>query len=190
MTALVETLAGLARPWADFYGDSSLAQSAVAFLHFGGLVTAGGLAFAADRAALRAWRRPDEERRRYLRELAATHRPVLIGLAVVVLSGLAMLLADVEALLPSPVFWMKMGAFALLLLNGLTIRRAERMLSAPAPEPAAGAAGEEPDRDAPPRPQRRADPEAPWRSLRRAALRSAGLWLTVLLLGTLLTSAA
>ena len=50
MSTLVQTAAELARPWADLYGSSAAVASAVAFLHFGGLMAAGGTALAADRA--------------------------------------------------------------------------------------------------------------------------------------------
>ena len=160
MTALVEWT----RPWADLYADSAMVKALVVFLHMGGLLAAGGFALAADRATLRLRRLPGEERLRLVRELGETHRPVLIGLSIVIVTGMAMLLADLETLLPSPLFWVKMGAFALLLLNGLVLRRAgHRLLRAP-PTPRG------------------------WRSLHGAALRSAGLWFTVLFLGTLLAS--
>ncbi len=187
MSTLIQAAAGLAAPWADLYGGSTAAQSAVTFLHFAGLLTAGGFALAADRGVLRHARRPLPERTAFLRELAATHRVVIAGLAVVVASGLLMLAADVEALLPSPVFWAKMGAFALLLLNGLWLRRAEQAA-------ATAEAGPTPD-DAPPDAPSAAEPrpdedERRWRALRSASLRSAGLWFAVLFLGTLLTAVA
>jgi hypothetical protein len=189
---MIKTAADLAAPWADLYGGSTAVQSTVTFLHFAGLLTAGGFALAADRGVLRHARRPLAERTAFLRELAATHRVVIAGLAVVVASGLLMLAADVEALLPSPVFWAKMGAFALLLLNGLWLRRAEHEASAvetrassagPVSEdaPADAASGAEPRPD---------EDERRWRALRAASLRSAGLWFAVLFLGTLLTAVA
>lgn len=170
MISLLQTATAAAQPWADLYADSALVKAGVAFLHVGGLVAAGGFALFADRATLRAGRRTPAERHAWVRELGALHRPVLIGLAVVVLSGLLMLAADLEALLPSPVFWVKMAAFVLLLLNGRALQRAGQRLASSV----AGAA----------------DDAKGWRALRRASLRSAGLWFVVLFLGTLLTSAA
>ena len=189
MTTLMETAAALAQPWADLYGSSAAVQSAVTFFHFGGLLAAGGFALAADRGVLRHARRPGVERMAFLRELAATHRVVIAGLAAVVASGLLLLGADVEALLPSPVFWAKMGAFVLLLLNGLSLRRAEHAVSAaefgdPA-DPADPAPGASPGEGADP-----GEGERRWGALRAASLRSAGLWFAVLFLGTLLTAAA
>jgi hypothetical protein len=164
MIPLVKSAAEVAQPWADLYGDSSLVKAAVVFVHLGALLVAGGFALTADRATLRLGRLDAEQRLEVVHELGETHRPVLAGLAVVVLSGLAMLAADLETLLPSVVFWLKMGGFVLLLLNGLTLQRAERMLQAGDPG------------------------QKLWRSLHRAAVRSAGLWFTVLFLGTLLAS--
>ena len=183
MTTLMETAAALAQPWADVYGGSTAVQSAVTFLHFGGLLAAGGFALAADRGVLRHARRPGVERVAFLRELGATHQVVIAGLAAVVASGLLLLAADVEALLPSPVFWAKMGAFVLLMLNGLSLRRAEHAASAAElADPAPGAPSGEGSAET--------SDERPWAALRAASLRSAGLWFAVLLLGTLLTAAA
>jgi uncharacterized membrane protein len=186
MTSLMDIAAALAQPWADLYGGSALIQSAVTFLHFGGLLTAGGSALGADAGVLRHARRPGVERVAFLRELPATHRVVVAGLAAVVASGLLLLAADVEALLPSPVFWAKMGAFVLLLLNGLSLRRAEHAVSAAElGDPADPAPGASPGEGADP-----GEGERRWRALRAASLRSAGLWFAVLFLGTLLTAAA
>ena len=164
MISIVQSVAGAAKPWADLYSDSSTVKAVVVFLHLGGLLAAGGFALAADRATLRLGRLTEMERLGFIRELGETHRPVLLGLGVVILTGVAMLLADVETLLPSPVFWLKMGGFALLMVTGLTLQRAERRLNGGTHTARA------------------------WRSLHMAALRSAGLWFTVLFLGTLLAS--
>lgn len=183
MRALIETLSTLAQPWADLYGDSAAIAGVVAFLHFGGLLAAGGLALAADRGVLRHGARPWAERRAFVRELGATHGVVLAGLAAVVMSGVLMLAADVEALLPSPVFWAKMAGFGLLLLNGVSLQKAERAVAAsadadPFPDPPAE------------RPRPSAEGERRWRALRAASVRSAALWFAVLFLGALLTAAA
>jgi hypothetical protein len=164
MISLVQMAAGYAKPWADLYSDSSMVKAVVVFLHLSGLLAAGGFALSADRATLRLGRLTESERLDFVRELGDTHRPVLLGLSLVIFTGILMLLADVETLLPSTVFWLKMGGFALLMLNGLTLQRAERRLSGGRHTAAA------------------------WRNLHWAALRSAGLWFTVLFLGTLLAS--
>lgn len=122
---IVETLAELAKPWAKFYSRSDVAQAVLTFSHLAGMLGGGGIAIAADRALWKARQAPDDVRTRVLAELAGTHRPVLIGLALANLSGLMMLAADIETYLPSPLFWGKMAALALLLVNGAWLKRLE-----------------------------------------------------------------
>ena len=163
---LLAAIVSLAQRWAHFYNYSSVAQIAVLFLHFGALLLAGGYAVAADRWVLRGGRLDAAPRALLLNELTALHRPVVLGLVVLILTGTAMALADAEALLRAPVFWLKMACFALLLLNGVTLLRAHRKLQGV------------------PRLDTRFAPE--WRNLQWAARRSVSLWLLTLLLGTLL----
>lgn len=159
---MIEALASLTQPWADLYGDSGLLQGLVTFLHIGGVVLAGGLALAMDRATFRVLAKPLGVRREHLSELGAVHGPVLWGLGVVLVSGVALMFADVETFLPSWLFWLKMTLLAVLLVNGLTLKRAEKRL--------AGNPGS----------------SKGWRQLRWAAGRSVALWAIVLLLGVLL----
>ncbi len=77
-----------------------------------------------------------------------------------------MALADVQTLLPSWAFWLKMGLFLALLVNGAGLRRTERRLATDV-EDAGG-----------------------WRTLRIGAVRSMALWVGTLFIGTLLTSVA
>ena len=161
--SLVHQLATLVAPWADFYNDSKVAQTAVTFGHFGGMITAGGLALSADRATLRAATSPATDLSRQLRELAGVHPIVIAALAVTALSGLLMLGADLENLIASPAFWIKMALFGALLLNGGVMLRAER---------AAGRMGP-------------GDP-ASRRRLRAAAIMSVVLWFAVVLAGSVL----
>lgn len=60
-----------------------------------------------------------------LARLRRTHRLVVGSLAVVVASGLLLLLKDLDALLESRAYWIKMGLFVALLLNGLLLVRVE-----------------------------------------------------------------
>lgn len=164
MGAVLERVTATVQPWADMYADSAVLSIAVRFLHLAGLLVAGGFALAFDRFALRLTNGPATDRVGFVAELTAVHRPVMIGLTVVTASGLALLLADVEYMLPSPVFWMKMGLFAVLLVNGLAIRAAGSRLGNDNRDPTA------------------------WRALRRGSIRSIGLWVVIVLAGVLLTN--
>lgn len=163
---VMETVAAMAQPWADMYAESGVLATLIVFLHLAGLTAAGGLALAFDRSMLRIDRGIVADRSGFLRELSAVHLPVMFAMTIVIASGFALLLADIEVFLPSRVFWLKMGVFALLLLNGLAVQAAGRRLR----------------RDA-------MDARA-WLRLRRASLRSIALWTAVIFLGVLLTVAA
>jgi hypothetical protein len=162
----ITTLAALAEPWANVYNDTPMLQSAVTFVHLAGLLLGGGFAIATDMATLRGARAPELERARFVADLHAAHRPVLIGLAATFASGLLMLGGDVEELLGAPVFWIKMALLALLLANGAVMQRTESRL-----------------RDA------RLEPAVGWRRLHRTAIASFALWFATLLAGTLLLNA-
>ncbi len=129
----LDTLVELARPWAKFYSKSHAAQGVIVFVHVAGMLGGGGLAIAADRAMWKARAAAKDARGALLAEVDRTHTPVLIGLAMVVVSGLLMAAADVETFVPSLIFWGKMAAFALLLVNGAWLQSLERgMQRAPA----------------------------------------------------------
>jgi uncharacterized membrane protein len=161
--SIVSQIAAAVAPWADFYNASKVAQTAVTFGHFGGMMTAGGLALATDRSTLRSVRGEAWEHRRHLRELAAIHPLILGALLVTSLSGVLMFAADVEALAVSPMFWIKMSLVALLLANGWFMLQAERHLERGHPSDGAG-----------------------WRRLRRASMASLVLWFAVVLAGSIL----
>jgi hypothetical protein len=165
--SLINQLATLVAPWADFYNASKVAQTTVTFGHFGGMMTAGGFALATDRATLRVVRGEPTERSRHLRELSGIH-PIVVGaLAVTGASGLLMFAADLETLAVSPIFWAKMGLILLLLFNGYAMLRTERRLMAGDPAEARH-----------------------WRRLRTASLVSLGLWFAVVLAGSILPNAS
>lgn len=159
----LQALASTLQPWSDLYNGSAAVSDAVTFAHLAGMFVAGGFAVATDRAVLRAGR-VDTDRGYVLRELHHVHRPVILGLVLVTITGVAMLLSDVRTFLPSLVFWVKMGLIVLLLLNGWVLERVGRRLLAN-PWESTG-----------------------WRRLRNASLRSGGLWVLTLLFGVLLTS--
>ena len=161
--SLMNQLVSMVAPWADFYNASKVAQTTVTFSHFGGMMTAGGFALAADRSTLRAARGETTDRDRHLRELSSVH-PIVVGaLGVTALSGLLMFAADLETLAGSAVFWAKMGLVFLLLLNGYAMLRAERRLEAGDPAEARY-----------------------WAQLRTASLVSLALWFLVVLVGSIL----
>jgi uncharacterized membrane protein len=161
--SLVHAMATVVAPWADFYNGNKAVQSVVSFGHFGGIMTAGGFALAADRATLKAAAAPAPEHSKYLRDLATIHPIVLTALAVTGVSGLLMFAADLESLIATPAFWIKMGLVALLLFNGWVMLQAERRLEAGDHSDAGG-----------------------WRRLRTASLVSLVLWFSVLLAGSIL----
>lgn len=161
---VLDGVTSLVAPWASFYSDHAVVRTGVTFVHVGGLVVSGGLALASDRAILRTGRASEGERPLRLRDLAATHRPVVAGLGLVMLSGLLLFLADLETYLTSWVFWTKMGLVALLLGNGLLLLRSEQAL------------------------ERNLDLEGGWAHLRRRAAASVSLWLLITLLGTALVN--
>lgn len=162
--SVASQMALMVQPWADFYANSSAAQTAVAFGHFGGMMTAGGFALAADRATLRARSGVAWEHRRHLRELASLHPIVLGALAVTATSGLLMFAADIEALSGSGVFQVKLLLVLLLLGNGWFMMRAEQALRGGHPS----------------------DPVA-WARLRRSSIASLALWFAVVLAGVRVT---
>jgi hypothetical protein len=150
--------------WAHLYSDHKAVSETVNYVHLGGVLLAGGLAVAADRATLRLARAdalPPESGSWALGEIAGVHRLVLIGLAVIFASGLLQTLSDLGTFLPSWVFWSKMGLVAVLLGNGWIRLRAERAV------------------------QRGVT--AAWSAYRRTSIASLMLWFTLVLLGTILT---
>ena len=167
--AVVETLAHALAPWQSVYSDSKVLATGVVAVHLVALLFGGGLAVAADRATLRAIRTgaaADDEARRLLAELGAVHRPVLIALAVLFVSGVLLAAADVKTYALAPVFWLKLALVALLLANGVVLERAESGL-----RHSAGDAGR-------------------WRRLRAATWASLALWTATTVVGVALTNAA
>lgn len=158
-------LANFVAPWAHFYSDSRTAETIVVFLHIAPLVVGGGVAIALDRASLRL--RIDEagSRERHLAELRSVHPLVLCALAISLVSGLALLAADLDTFLPSWVFWLKMVLVLALLANGAFMTRLERVLGTPG-----GASTDH------------------WRRLRGISITSVVLWLAITLAGVALVN--
>ncbi len=163
--SFVHTLATAVKPWADLYGHSKTVSSLVTWVHLAGILVGGGFAIASDRAALRALGADLEERKRVLRDFGTIHRPVVIALAVVAISGVFQTLSDVETFLTSKVYYTKMALVIVLLLNGYGVMRAEQRLQL---DPSPG--------------------NKLWRRFRFGAIASITLWLGTLLAGTFLMS--
>ena len=163
--SIIETIAAAVKPWNELYSKSKGISGTITFVHLGSLLIGGGLAIASDRAALRMRRADADERRRALREFSTVHRPVVTALGCMAASGVAMVLADVENFLVSPLYWTKMGLVVVLLTNGYLVMRTEQRLNV---DPA---------------------PSNPlWRRLTLGAVTSIMLWLTTTLLGVFLMS--
>lgn len=148
--------------WARLYADSKPISVGIIYVHLAGLLLGGGAAVAADRETLKAAREPESVRADHLAFLGTVHGIALAGLALLALSGAAMLLGDLETFWGARAFWTKMGLVVLLLANGLAMRQAER--AAPSL------------------------PETAWRRLRATSVVSLLLWFAILLASTILAS--
>jgi uncharacterized membrane protein len=156
----MQALSGVITAWASLYADSAVTRTLVAFAHVAALVGGGGLAVVADRATLRAARESFAEQQGHLEELDASHRIVLAGLVIVSVSGLLLLGADLDTYLHSRTFWIKMGGFVLLLVNGAYMLWTSRQV--------------------------RAGHTRAWSAMRRSAMVSLILWFFVTLCGVAL----
>lgn len=167
---LVTTLVHAFAPWQSLYADSKVVASVVTGVHLVGMLFGGGLAVAADRSTLRALKREPAERARALTDLRAVHRPVLVALGLLFLSGAALAAADVKTFAGSPVFLLKLTLVALLLTNGVVLERTEHALQSTVVGP---------------RRESRL-----WRRLRWTARLSLLLWTSTVVAGTVLVNAA
>ncbi len=170
--AIVERIAAMVQPFADFYSGSKALSAATTVMHIGGLLAGGGLAIATDRTVLRV--SPDNARaqRVALLDLAATHRLVIGALVAIAISGAMFLAADVKTFAVSRLYWTKMAFVFALLLNGLRLWRAETRVNRSTRElgdAAAVSAGE-------------------WGVLRQSAILSLILWFTIMTLGVVLAN--
>jgi hypothetical protein len=148
--------------WARLYADHKAVSGGVTYVHLAGILLGGGLAVSADRTVLRWSPQPDPDRPRELQTLAAVHRWVLAGLGLTLVSGIGMLLADLDTYVASVVFWTKMSLIVLLVGNGFLKLRAEAALTQ--------------------------HPGAALHRLRGTAVASVVLWFATLLAGTVLAA--
>ncbi|MEO6877289.1 MAG: hypothetical protein ABI205_02330, partial [Gemmatimonadaceae bacterium] len=157
--------------WNSLYSHSKLISTSVITVHLGAMFLGGGLAVAADRTTLRVAAERPEDRARQLAEVKDVHRPVVIALVLLLISGVAMALADLENFLGSVVFWIKLILVALLLINGLFLQRTESALRA---ESAEG------DATVPAR----------WGRMRLFTVMSITLWIATFVAGSILANAS
>ncbi|HEY4218267.1 MAG TPA: hypothetical protein VGM67_14090 [Gemmatimonadaceae bacterium] len=164
------TLAQPFEGWKHLYSHSTTISTTILTLHLGSMFVGGGLALAADRMTLRVSADHPDERARQLAEVAAVHRAVLIGIALLLITGVALSLADLENFLTAPVFWIKLILVVLLLVNGALLQRSESRLRRSAEGTAA--------------------PPSDWGRLRTFSVLSIVLWLATFVVGSLLTNAS
>ena len=153
-------MAHLVEAWVSLYANHPALRTAIAFMHVGGLLAAGGCAMAADVTTLAASNDTLLTRTAQLQILRRTHGIAVAGLVALSISGALLFAADVETFLYSRVFWLKMGLLAALVANGVLFRRREDRVAT--------------------------DGERTWRRLRPVALASLALWLLTTLAGSAL----
>ena len=162
LPAIAAKLAEIVDPWNKLFSHSKPLSAAVLFLHIAPLIIGGGVAFSADLATLRAHRSGPAERESQLVALSATHRLVLFGLSLSVVSGIGLFLSDVENFWSSIFWWIKILMVILLLVNGFILTRTESALL------------------------RNKNDTAAWGRLRIVAILSVVLWLGTALAGVVL----
>ena len=165
LTTVIDTLTRWCAPWQAFFDDSPLTEIVVTSVHVVALLVGGGIAVAADRLTLRAIRRDAADRNAMLDELQWTHRPVMIGLGALFVSGIALAASDIPTFSASPAFLVKLALVVLLSVNGLVMLRAERSL-------------------------RRDPTDACWARLRLVSWLSLILWVSTAVVGVVLVNAA
>lgn len=175
--ALVDRIALLVQPWADLYAESANLSTGILATHLLGLFVGGGMAISADRTILRAKPGTSDGVRAVVADLSTTHSVVIGALVVTVSTGLSMLASDVATFAVSRVFWIKMAVFATLLLNGLRLQRVEKQVLL-----SVGSSMVTPDEAPPPFPTKE------WRGIRTSAGTSFVLWMSLVVLGVVLSN--
>jgi uncharacterized membrane protein YedE/YeeE len=163
------TVDALAEPWQKLYAHSTVVATLVLFGHVGGLLVAGALTFSTESGALRLDPADEGDRERYLRVVSRSRAAIAFALAIAMVSGFLLFLADLEAFAVSRVFWAKMLLVVLLLANAFIASRLDARL-------------------------RRADDAAMerhdglWRRRRASAWATGVLWFALVLSGSALAS--
>ena len=118
LPAIAGKLAALAEPWNKLFSHSKPVSAGVLFLHIAPLIIGGSVAFAADLATLRAHRAGQAEREAQLIALSTTHRLVLFGRSLSVVSGIGLFRSDVETVWAAICGWINSLLGLRLLSNG------------------------------------------------------------------------
>lgn len=172
-SSLIAAIVRAVEPWQTLYSEHTSVSTLVLFVHLAALVGSAGLAVATDRAIVATTSSDGDERVRKLAELSRSHRAVLTALGASFGSGLLLLLADFEAFMGMPAFWLKMLLIGLLISNASLMRRTESKMQLNA----IGAMGSN-------------SPQSNklWAGIRRHAWTSLTLWFAIVLAGTVMTS--
>jgi uncharacterized membrane protein len=117
--------------WSSYYGDHQALSVTIRYVHLAAMLLGGGSALTIDRRVARLWRLSPGDRAAALALLNGSHAAVVAALAVVVATGVLMVGADIDTYVVSPLFWTKMGLFALLILNGTVLAIAGRRADPP-----------------------------------------------------------
>ena len=128
MMSLLKTLEHLLAPWQSAYSDSKVISTFVVGAHVLAMFIGGGFAIAADRKTLQALRADAVERTRQLFELHQIHRPVLVSMAVMLVTGVMLAASDVKTFATAPMFWIKIALVVSLIVNGGVLTKTEESL--------------------------------------------------------------
>jgi hypothetical protein len=163
--AVPEVVSNAVASWAALFGNSKAIAAGVTYAHLAGLLVGGGTAVDVDRQILNAHAGEASNRATCMARVPSVHRTVATALGLVAVTGILLFLSDVETFAGSKVFWLKMFLVALLVANGIFMLRAENAVTAD-------------------------DSARNWARLKRASIGSLSLWALVLLVGTVLRTAA
>ncbi|MEO7363560.1 MAG: hypothetical protein ABI120_24730 [Gemmatimonadaceae bacterium] len=173
VTSTLAPVVNFVQPWQTLYADHSAVSTAVIFVHLSALVASAGLAVTNDRAIVRTKFDDADGCTRRLADLAGSHRSVLTALAASFASGILLFLADLEAFVIMPAFWVKMSLILLLIVNATFMVRREKQLRLMAALPVQKNPGVK---------------NRIWTRLRSHAFASLVLWFAIVLAGTTMTS--
>ena len=126
----VDQIAEWCKPWNHLFSHSKVIAGSVTGAHILALMFGGGFAIGADRLTLRVDPSDASAVAAQLRDVRDVHAPVIWALVVLIGTGIALALSDVETFLPSVYFWIKLTLVTALLVNGAILRATERRLAA------------------------------------------------------------